>query len=53
MEDLIIAVGYFAAISFLLFIGGIISDYIFPMIKPLDDYLRKLAEEKEDVKWRM
>lgn len=29
-------------------IGGIVADYIFPHIKPLNDYVNKLMEEKEN-----
>lgn len=32
---------------FILGIGGIVADYIFPNIKPINDYVNKLIEEKE------
>lgn len=42
-----IELAIFDVYLFILFMGGILADYIFPHIKPLNDYVNKLMEEKE------
>lgn len=43
MVELAIMAAYLLILGF----GGIISDYVFPHIKPIRDYVEKLMDEKE------
>jgi hypothetical protein len=48
MEDLIILLVFMSVWCFILAIGGLIADYIFPHIKPLNRWLDSLPDYEED-----
>lgn len=48
IADAIIWLGILAAFLLILAVGGLIADYVFPLILPLDRWINRLADNMED-----
>ena len=48
IADAIIWLGILAAFLLILAVGGLIADYVFPLIPPLDRWINRLADNVED-----
>lgn len=47
IADAIIWLGILAAFLLILAVGGLIADYVFPLIPPLDRWINRLADNME------
>lgn len=48
LAELAIWAGIFGVFLLILVVGGIVADYIFPLIPPLDRWINERAEQMED-----
>lgn len=48
IADAIIWLGILVAFLLILVVGGLIANYVFPLIPPLDRWINRLADNMED-----